>query len=266
MRVACEQRVMLGECGLHFLVRWQRLALRQLELARRLALGERPVRDAVLGDEARSGLRDANPVLRVTHAKDLGTRSAFHDVRTAGRGRPASCGRVPSARDRRCDRRQGETRRRRTRSRCSRRRAGPLSGFTRTLIRPSGGGRGFSGTPFSAFCMKLIQMGSAAIPPVSLAPSERGWSKPIHDTPTIEALKPQNQASTFSLVVPVLPARSLRPSDSARVAVPSVHDVAQHRRHHERIARVDRALGRLARDDRLCLGQHVALGIGHAAR
>jgi hypothetical protein len=31
---------------------------------------------------------------------------------------------------------------------------------------------------------------------------------------------PQNHASTFSLVVPVLPARSLRPSDSARVAVP----------------------------------------------
>ena len=65
-------------------------------------------------------------------------------------------------------------------------------------------------------------MGSAAAPPVSPLPSFFGWSNPIHETPTIEALNPQNQASTFSLVVPVLPARSLRPSESARVAVPAL--------------------------------------------
>ena len=78
----------------------------------------------------------------------------------------------------------------------------------------------FSGTPFSAFCMNEIQIGSAATPPVSLVPSDFGWSKPIHAMPTIDWLKPQNHASTFSFVVPVLPARSLRFSSSARVAVP----------------------------------------------
>ena len=37
----------------------------------------------------------------------------------------------------------------------------------------------------------------------------------------MSALNPQNHASTFSLVVPVLPARSPRLSESARVAVPT---------------------------------------------
>ena len=69
--------------------------------------------------------------------------------------------------------------------------------------------------------MYEIQIGRAATAPVSLVPSVFGWSKPIQATPTIAALNPQNHASTFSLVVPVFPARSARLSVKARVAVPT---------------------------------------------
>ena len=62
--------------------------------------------------------------------------------------------------------------------------------------------------PLSTLPIKFIQIGKAAAAPVSPAPSVLGWSKPIHATATICALNPQNQASTMSLVVPVLPARS----------------------------------------------------------
>ena len=53
-------------------------------------------------------------------------------------------------------------------------------------------------------------------------------------------LYPANQASTNSLVVPVLPARSLRPSRGARAGADACH-VLHHVVHHKRIARVDDA-------------------------
>jgi len=56
--------------------------------------------------------------------------------------------------------------------------------------------------------MYAIHIGNAARLPVSLLPSDLGWSKPIHAMPTCAALKPQNHASTSSFVVPVLPAMS----------------------------------------------------------
>ena len=63
--VAAEQRVVVDERGLDLVVARQRRALGQHQLPRGLALGERPVGDAVLGDEPRRGLRDAGAVLRV---------------------------------------------------------------------------------------------------------------------------------------------------------------------------------------------------------
>ena len=53
------------------------------------------------------------------------------------------------------------------------------------------------------------------------APSWWGW-KAGGETPTGAALHPQDEAATFSFVVAVLPGRSARPSESARVAVRNV--------------------------------------------
>ena len=60
--------------------------------------------------------------------------------------------------------------------------------------------------PASARFMKLVQIGSAACEPVS--PS--GWlpSKPTQTAVRSSGVKPMNQASRWSLVVPVLPAAS----------------------------------------------------------
>ena len=71
MRVAAEQGVMIGERGRHFVVAGKRLAFRQHELARRLALGERPIADAMLDDQARGDLRDAQAVLGVALGRAL---------------------------------------------------------------------------------------------------------------------------------------------------------------------------------------------------
>ena len=62
---------------------------------------------------------------------------------------------------------------------------------------------------------------SAAPPRAGLAaPSVRGWSKPIQATRDQRGVVAAEPGVDDSLVVPVLPARSVRPSDSARVAVP----------------------------------------------
>ena len=68
--------------------------------------------------------------------------------------------------------------------------------------------------------MYLIQIGRAAEPPVSLPPKDFGLSNPTHTTATCLGLNPANQASIWLLVVPVLPAKSLRPSCRAFAAVP----------------------------------------------
>ena len=61
-------------------------------------------------------------------------------------------------------------------------------------------------SPASARVMNAVQMGSAAVAPLS--PS--GWlsSSPTHTTVTSSGVNPTNHASRRSLVVPVLPAAS----------------------------------------------------------
>jgi len=58
VRLAAEQRVMVGERLLDGVVRGQGRRVGEQQRPRRLALGERPVGDAVLGDEPRRRLRD----------------------------------------------------------------------------------------------------------------------------------------------------------------------------------------------------------------
>ena len=67
--------------------------------------------------------------------------------------------------------------------------------------------------------MNSVQMGAAAWPPVSCAPSERSESKPTQTPARRSGVKPMNQASWVSLVVPVLPATG-RPSSAALRPVP----------------------------------------------
>ena len=66
--------------------------------------------------------------------------------------------------------------------------------------------------------MNSVQMGSAAWAP--LRPS--GWlsSKPTQTTVSSSGVKPTNQASRRSLVVPVLPAASCVEPRRARAAAP----------------------------------------------
>ena len=92
MRLAAEQGVMLDQRRFDLAVVGQRLAFRKHQLARGLALRQRPVGDAVLGDEARRGLRDAHAVLRVAPER-------------VGAVRPAAEGRVSavSHRDQKSD-------------------------------------------------------------------------------------------------------------------------------------------------------------------
>ncbi len=55
--------------------------------------------------------------------------------------------------------------------------------------------------------MKRIHMGNATAAADSLSPRGRGVSKPTHTPATRSGENPMNQASVFSFVVPVLPAR-----------------------------------------------------------
>src|SRR3954471_704759 len=86
---------------------------------------------------------------------------------------------------------------------------------------PSGTVNGTLARPASAVFMKCVQIGSAARAP--LRPT--GWlsSKPTHTTVSSSGVKPANQASRRSLVVPVFPAASsVKPAERALAAVPSL--------------------------------------------
>src|ERR1700722_1241613 len=96
----------------------------------------------------------------------------------------------------------------------------PVSGEMRRVTMPSGIARRCSVTPLSASPMKLIQIGSAVCAPSSASPSGRSWSNPTHTVATRLEVKPLNQVSLASLVVPVLPAMSPRLSERARLPVP----------------------------------------------
>src|SRR5262249_46038497 len=62
-----------------------------------------------------------------------------------------------------------------------------------------------SSLPWMAPRMKSIQMGRAALAPVSLSPRDCRPSKPTQTPHVTEGEKPMNHASVKSLVVPVLP-------------------------------------------------------------
>ena len=61
---AAEECVVLDKCGLDLAVGRQCFAFRQHQLPRRFSLGQRPIDDTVLGDQAGGHLRDPRPVLR----------------------------------------------------------------------------------------------------------------------------------------------------------------------------------------------------------
>jgi hypothetical protein len=63
VRPAAEQRVIVGERRFDFGISGKGGALGQHQLSCRLALGERPVRDAVFGNQLCRGLRNPRPVL-----------------------------------------------------------------------------------------------------------------------------------------------------------------------------------------------------------
>src|SRR6516162_4336732 len=74
------------------------------------------------------------------------------------------------------------------------------------IVTPGGAGKVSTGRPFSATAMKSCQIGPATAAPVSLSPSVAGLSKPTQTVVTRSGVKPENQASVKSCVVPVLPA------------------------------------------------------------
>ena len=86
--------------------------------------------------------------------------------------------------------------------------------------------RARSGGRQSALIMKLVQMGSAACAP--LRPSAWLSSKPTQTTVSSSGVKPTNQASRRSLVVPVLPAASSAKPDGARGGAGALVDDAAH--------------------------------------
>ena len=90
----------------------------------------------------------------------------------------------------------------------------------RAVVMPFGTCGSCSGTPSSATFMYATQIGIDAFDANSPRPSDVKSSKPIQVVATSESLKPENHASRCSLVVPVLPARSLRPSSIAPRPVP----------------------------------------------
>ena len=74
------------------------------------------------------------------------------------------------------------------------------------MVTPGGAWNVSTGRPFSATAMKSCQIGPATWAPVSLLPIVVGLSKPTHTVVTRSGVKPENQASVKSCVVPVLPA------------------------------------------------------------
>ena len=91
-----------------------------------------------------------------------------------------------------------------------------------TKVMPGGGAAGGAGARrASQDFMMFVQMGSAAEPPEARKPICLLSSRPTQ-TPRIRlSLKPMNQASRYSFVVPVFPATKAG-SFLASLAVPSV--------------------------------------------
>src|SRR5688572_19832978 len=75
-----------------------------------------------------------------------------------------------------------------------------------TVITPAGTGKLRPGASPSASAKKSRAIGAAVTPPCSRGPRVRGLSKPTHTATTRSGVRPMNQVSSTSLVVPVLPA------------------------------------------------------------
>jgi len=119
--VAAEQDVVVAQRVLDLVVAGQRAALGQPELSCRLALGERPVGDAVLGDELRGELRD-----RLALVAGRGERRAPVAVPAlGGRGSRRTFRTVSAPPARAAPRGAGRTPGRTTPTACRRRRAAP---------------------------------------------------------------------------------------------------------------------------------------------
>ena len=72
---------------------------------------------------------------------------------------------------------------------------------------PAGAGNSRSGTTPSARPKNCVQIGSATEAAVWRPPSDAGVSNPTHTAAIRSGDPPMNQASVFSFVVPVFPAR-----------------------------------------------------------
>ncbi|MBM2828552.1 MAG: hypothetical protein HW408_1084, partial [Actinobacteria bacterium] len=83
----------------------------------------------------------------------------------------------------------------------------PVAGSTRAKVTPGGTGKSCAGACCSAFPMNCIHIGRATAAADWRFPRGFGVSKPIHTPARTSGEKPMNQASVFSLVVPVFPAR-----------------------------------------------------------
>ena len=182
----------------------QRRAIGQHQLPRRLALGERPVGDAVLGDQPRRGLRDARAVVARARRSRRRARPACRAAAVASRIEPARCLRAGVRRAGRgcpapaCAGQPGAE----AFVAAARRELGEevLADVPRVVAQPGLGvdahgddAVGHRQRAFRHALQRLLPCSrsrSAArpLPPVSLAPSVRGWSKPIHATPTSAAL------------------------------------------------------------------------------
>src|SRR5204862_1613924 len=82
----------------------------------------------------------------------------------------------------------------------------PLPVSQLAIVTPGGGWNVSTGRFFSATAMNSRQIGPATAEPVWLLPRLAGVSKPTQTVVTRSGVKPENQASVKSCVVPVLPA------------------------------------------------------------
>ena len=174
--------------------------------------------------------------------------ASTHRLRRAGRGRPAPGGRLRACGDERVVARGAAaySAKNQSVSVARRRRAGPVSALIahrRRRPRASSERLLRHALQRAAACT-LIQIGSAATPPVSLVPSVFGWSKPIHATPTsvgVVAAEPRVDVlvGRAGLAGEVLAAERHARASRCRSATTS----RSMRRHDERVARVDHALG-----------------------
>ena len=83
----------------------------------------------------------------------------------------------------------------------------PVIGSTTIIVIPFGTLNGLASDFLTAFMINFSKIGRAVLDPVSNLPNGAGSSMPTYTPITKFDVKPMNQASVFSLVVPVFPAK-----------------------------------------------------------